>query len=376
MTCGLRPGGLETAIAGGSSSISRALTAWRITSFCAPADGRRGYDAGVFEIAPPARPPSGARAFFVPGMLTGILFKIASAFCFTLMAALIRWVGDGVPSGEVVFARSAFALIPILIWLAVQGQLAAVRTTRPFGHFVRSSIGAAAMFCMFSGLARIPLPDATMIHYASPLMTVLLAAAILHEPLRLPRVAAVILGLAGVAVMLWPQLADGSLVRALTAGGQGSQAAEGALFALGGAFLTACAMIQIRRLVQTETTASVVFYFTIFSTLFGLMTLPLGWVWPDAATAAALVAIGILGGVGQIFLTSGYRYAEASIIAPFEYTTLVWALSIGWAAFGDLPDAFALFGGLIVIGSGLIVIHDERQRGIERARARQAGPAD
>jgi drug/metabolite transporter (DMT)-like permease len=307
-------------------------------------------------------------------MLTGILYKIASAFCFTVMAALIRWVGADIPSGEVVFARSAFALIPILIWLGVQGQLGDVRTARPGGHFIRSSIGVLAMFCMFSGLARIPLPDATMIHYASPLITVALAAIVLHEPLRLPRLAAVLLGLIGVGVMLWPHLADGEMQALLASGsGEGRRALEGALFALGGAFFTACAMIQIRRLVQSETTASVVFFFTVFSSLFGLATFPFGWVWPEPATAAALVGIGILGGIGQILLTSGYRYAEASVIAPFEYTTLIWALSIGWLAFGDLPGWFGLAGGAVVIASGFLIIGDERRRGIERARAQKVG---
>jgi drug/metabolite transporter (DMT)-like permease len=170
--------------------------------------------------------------------------------------------------------------------------------------------------------------------------------------------------------MLWPHLADGSLFRAMTSGG--GRASQGALFALGGAFFTACAMIQIRRLVQTETTASIVFWFTIFSTVFGLATFPLGWVQPDFWQALSLIGIGVLGGVGQIFLTSGYRHAEASVIAPFEYTTLIWALSIGWFAFGDLPDWFALAGGLVVVASGIIVIQDERRRGIERSRAQEA----
>lgn len=305
-------------------------------------------------------------------MLTGILYKIASAFCFTVMAALIRWIGDGVPSGEVVFARSAFALVPILIWLGVQGQLGDVRTARPGGHFIRSSIGVMAMFCMFAGLARISLPDATMIHYASPLFTVVLAAIVLGEPLRVLRLAAVLVGLAGVGVMFWPHLAEGQMQQAIASGsGEGRRAMEGALFALGGAFFTACAMIQIRRLVQTETTASVVFFFTVFSSLFSLATLPLGWVWPEPSTAVALVAIGFLGGIGQIFLTSGYRYAEASVIAPFEYTTLIWALSIGWLAFGDLPGWFGLAGGVVVILSGILVIRDEQRRGIERARAQK-----
>jgi drug/metabolite transporter (DMT)-like permease len=307
-------------------------------------------------------------------MLTGIALKICSAFAFTVMAALIRMIGDDVPTGEIVFFRSALALVPILVWFGLHGEIrSAVRTTSIGGHLIRTTVGASAMFCMFAGLARLSLPDSTMLTYASPLMVVGLAVVILREPLHLPRVLAVLIGLAGVGVMLWPHLANGDLIAALGGGAADtSRTSEGFLFALAGAFFTACAMIQVRRLVQSEATAAIVFYFSSFSALFALFTLPWGWVVPDLKTTAILVTIGFLGGVGQILLTQGYRFAEASVIAPFEYTTLIWSLGIGWFAFGDLPDLFALFGGLIVIGSGLIVIAYERRRGIERAKAREA----
>ncbi|MGQ4273097.1 DMT family transporter [Terrihabitans sp. B22-R8] len=306
-------------------------------------------------------------------MLKGITYKIAAAFCFTLMAALVRWVGHAVPPGEIVFARSAFALVPILLWLAWVGEIPrAFRTPRPFGHFVRASIGVTSMFCMFNGLARLPLPDSTMLSYAVPIFTTILAAIVLHEPLRAVRVLSVLVGLAGVAVMLWPHIGGGKLAEIVS--GTGGEASIGAMFALVGAFLTSCAMIQVRRLVQTESTGTVVFYFTIFSTFFALMTIPFGWVVPEPRHAIALVTAGLIGGVGQILLTQCYRFAEASVIAPFEYTTLIWALVIGWFAFGDRPDIFAGVGGVIVIASGIIVILYERHLGIQRARARQADP--
>jgi drug/metabolite transporter (DMT)-like permease len=306
-------------------------------------------------------------------MLTGITYKIISAFCFTLMAALIRWIGSDVPSGQIVFARSAFALIPILGFLAWNGDIrGAMRTPRPLGHFLRASIGVSAMYCMFMGLARLPLPDATMISYAVPVFTIVLAVLVLREPVQAVRLVAVFVGLGGVAIMLWPHVSGGRLAEVVA--GRGGTAAQGALFALAGAALTSCAMIQVRRLVQTEATGTVVFYFSVFSTVFALASIPFGWVMPDVPHAAALVAIGLLGGVGQTFLTQGYRYAEASVIAPFEYTTLVWSLAIGWLAFGDLPDGYAIAGGTVVVGSGIAVILHERRLGIERARARQAEP--
>ncbi|MDX6807036.1 DMT family transporter [Terrihabitans rhizophilus] len=306
-------------------------------------------------------------------MLTGIFYKIASAFCFTVMAGLIRWIGHDVPTGQIVAARSFFALLPILLWLGLSGELPrAFRTPRPFGHFLRASIGVASMFCLFLGLARLSLPESTMISYAVPLFTTILATVVLREPLRLPRLVAVFVGLAGVCIVLWPHVAGGKLAEMLD--GRGGEASAGALFALTGAVLTSCAMIQVRRLVQTESTGTVVFYFSTFSTLFALLTFPFGWVVPDLPHALALLATGIAGGIGQILLTQGYRYAEASVIAPFEYTTLIWALAIGWLAFGDLLDIYGLVGGLVVVASGVLVILYERRLGIERAKARRAEP--
>jgi drug/metabolite transporter (DMT)-like permease len=307
-------------------------------------------------------------------MLRGIAFKVASAFLFTLMSALIRWIGDSVPLGEVVFARSLFALLPICLWLMWRRELGkAVRTSNPRGHFLRSFIGVGSMFMTFAALARLPLPDATAIGYAAPLITVVLAYFILHERIGAYRWAAVAVGLVGVVVILWPHLASGALADMLTGGGPG-RATEGAVIALGGAFLTAGAMIQVRRLTQTERTGSIVFFFSLFSALIGLLTAPLGWHWPDTEIGAALVLAGILGGVAQILLTQSYRYADASLIAPFEYTTIVWSLAIGWLAFGDVPHGTVYAGGAIVIGSGVFVILRERRLGIERARARKASP--
>ncbi len=308
-------------------------------------------------------------------MLTGITLKVVSALVFTMMAGLVRWVGDTVPPGQVVFARSLFAMIPILIWLAWRSEIAsAVRTRNVAGHLGRTFIGVGSMFLGFMALSRLPLTDAIAIGYASPLITVVLAVLVLHERVRVYRWSAVGVGLVGVVVILWPHLAGGALAKAVSGTGEDAATAQGALLALAGAFCTAGAMIQVRRLTQTESTAAIVFYFSAFSTLLSLFTIPTGWVWPGVELALVLVLIGCLGGVGQILLTKSYRYADASLIAPFEYTTILWALMIGWIAFGDLPGPLVLAGASIVVASGIFVILRERQLGIERARARKATP--
>lgn len=309
-------------------------------------------------------------------MTLGILFKLVSAFLFTVMAALIREIGLDAPLGEVVFARSFFALVPIMIWLWWRGVArAALRTDRPFGHMLRAMIGVSSMFLMFAALARLPLPDATALGYASPLFVVIFAAVALREKIHLVRWSAVAIGLVGVVIMLWPQLSTGALAAVISGDPAADETAAGVVFALAATVLTAAAMIQIRRLTETEGTGTIVFYFSVWSAVVGLASAPiLGWVWPDPWTAFLLVATGCVGGVAQIFLTESYRRADASLIAPFEYSTILWALAIGFLAFGDLPSVWTAVGGAVVVASGVAVALRERQLGIKRARVRKASP--
>lgn len=132
------------------------------------------------------------------------------------------------------------------------------------------------------------------------------------------------------------------------------------------------AMIFVRKLVQEERTSAIVFWFSVTSTLLSLLTLPFGWVMPDARTAALLIAIGLLGGLGQILLTSAYRYADASLVAPFEYVSMLLAIVIGWTIFSEAPTAPMLAGAALIVAAGILIIWRERQLGLERSRQRKA----
>lgn len=301
--------------------------------------------------------------------LLGIALKIASALAFTLMSAGVKLVAERYPIGEVVFFRSAFALVPLLAWLSWRGDLInAVRTDDLKGHLLRGIISTSGMFAGFIALSYLPLSDAVAIGYASPLITVVLAALILKETVRAYRWSAVVVGFVGVIIMLLPHL-NGSIVAQGLAGGAG----VGALFALFAACCSAGATIQIRRLMVRERTGAIVFYFSLLTTFMGLMTIVLGWRMPDLADAVLLVVIGILGGIGQILLTLSYRHADTSVIAPFECTTMLWAVLIGWFAFSQLPQATVVAGGLIVAAAGCFVLWRERQLGLQRAKEVEVG---
>src|SRR5262249_32212459 len=302
--------------------------------------------------------------------LRAIGLKLISALLFAAMSALVRKLGGVAPVGQMVFFRGAFGILRVVVVYALRGELGtAVRTSRPLGQLGRGMLSVGGMFTNFSALTRLPLADATAISFASPLVTVALAALILKERVRVYRWSAVLIGFAGVIVMLIPQFDIGAY-----AGSGGTVAAVGSLFAITSAVGNAGTVIQTRRFTQSETTSSIVFYFSLVCAIAGALTLPFAWHSPTARELAALISLGILGGLAHIFLTESYRYAAASVVAPFDYTAMLWALLLGYWMFGELPDTMVYLGATIVAAAGLFVIWRERQLGLKRTREAEASP--
>jgi drug/metabolite transporter (DMT)-like permease len=299
--------------------------------------------------------------------LRGILLKLGSVTVFVAMAALIKATADSVPPGEAVFFRSAFAIPVILVWLAATGEMrAGLRAADPMGHFWRGLVGTAAMGLGFAGLGLLPLPEVTAIGYAAPLLVVVFAAMFLGEQVRAFRLGMVALGLTGVLIVLAPSFT------AVSDPAAGARAALGATVTLMGAVMAALAQVFVRKLVATERTSAIVFWFSVTATLLSLLTLPFGWVLPDARTAALLVMAGLCGGLGQILMTSAYRWADASLVAPFDYASMLFAIAIGIWAFDERPTVETLVGAALITLAGVLIIWRERQLGLERARQRRA----
>lgn len=297
--------------------------------------------------------------------LRGIALKVVSVLVFIIMASLIKATGGRVPPGEVVFLRSLCAVPVIVIWLAWRHELHhGFRALNPMGHVWRGFVGTISMGLGFAGLAFLPLPEVTAIGYAAPLLTVIFAAMFLGEDVRIFRFTAVLVGMVGVLIVLIPRLSVGSDMT--------DAQALGAVLVLVGAVFAALAQVFVRKLVHTESTSAIVFWFSITATMLSLVTLPFGWVVPAPSDLALLVAAGLVGGVGQVLLTSSYRLADASVIAPFEYASMLFALAIGYWAFGEAPTAAMLGGAALIIAAGIMIIWRERQLGIERAKQRKA----
>ena len=302
-------------------------------------------------------------------MLKGIGLKIGATFAFALMAALIKMAAPVFPVSEVVFFRSIFAMATLAAWLAWRGEWpAALRTTRPLGHIGRSLAGACGMFANFIALALLPLADATAFTFATPLMVVPLASIVLGEEVRLARAAAVAAGFVGVLVMLSGHFGEGA----------GAPSRVGAIVALFGAGSAAVAMIQTRRLTKSEATGAIVFYFSSVTAVISLILLVAAAVWPEsgafaglaagqrfvvpsAPEFAGLAAIGLLGGCGQIMMTHCYRFADASVVAAFDYVSMIWAAALGYLVFAETPTPSVLTGSGVVVAARIALLWREHQ---------------
>jgi drug/metabolite transporter (DMT)-like permease len=282
------------------------------------------------------------------------------------MSAFIKAAGQ-VPAGQIVFYRSFFAILPVIIYLAYRRELrSAVYTKRPMGHVFRGVVGVCSMGLGFFALTRLPLPEAITINYAQPLFVVVFSALFLGETVRIYRWTAVAVGLLGVVIVSWPKLSVG--------GGAAMDDAQliGVVAAFLAAAFSAVAMLQVRSLVHTEKSAVIVIWFSLTASVVGLLTWPFGWERLSVEQMVFLVSAGVCGGVAQIFMTQAYRHAEASTVAPFEYTSMILAIVIGYLAFGDQPTIHIVVGGAIVIGAGIFIVWREQQLGIERRKARRA----
>jgi drug/metabolite transporter (DMT)-like permease len=290
----------------------------------------------------------------------GIALKIGATLGFSLQYVCMKLAGNSVPVGEVVFFRSFFALVPLAL-LATQtvGLSAMARTARPGLHIVRAAVGSTGMFLNFAALKLLPLADITAFGFVQPIFAVVLAALVLKEVVGPYRGGAIAVAFAGVMLMIAPH---GGIMGIFAHGLTG-----GAALALISSFASAFVVIYIRQMSATEKSETIVFYFMTFCAVIGALTMlwwrvPLSW--PQAAW---LVASGILGGIAQIAMTFSYRYAEPSLLAPFDYIAMIWAVSFGFLIFGEVPALAVLGGAAVVTGAGVFIAVREHRIGRELA---------
>jgi drug/metabolite transporter (DMT)-like permease len=301
-------------------------------------------------------------AGIVGGAGAGIALRLLATLFFALMSLSVRVASVEAPVGQIVFWRSAVALVPILVYLAWRGQLRhGLRTERPLGHVKRSLYGCAAMFFSFLSIAHLPLALATALSFLAPLIVVPLAIATLGERPGIVVVAATLLGFLGVGLMLWPAMV-------------GPELAVGTLIGVGAglacAATTALAKTEIKRLTATEAPAAIAFYFAVVCAACGLATWPFGWADVGHTALLALIASGLFGGFAHIAMTEAVALAPVSTLAPFEYTAMIWALLFDFLIFALWPGLTSLFGALLIVIAAAVVAFADRIHAHFRSVAR------
>jgi drug/metabolite transporter (DMT)-like permease len=310
----------------------------------------------------PSSRSAGGSAAPAAGAVLGIIFANVAVFTFTVMDAIIKQVSESFPTGEIIFFRNLFAFIPLLIFAFWRYGGISLRTQRPWGHVMRGVFGVLSMYCFFRSYLELPLSDAIALGLSGPIFITVLSVPILGEHVGWRRWSAVIAGFVGVLVMTRP----------------GSTMFDWhAVWPLSAAVLYAAAMMSIRKLGATEPSTTIVFHFTAFATLASLLTIPLGindpaqaWVMPsDPMEIGLILVIGVFGGIAQIFMTMAYQRARAAVVAPFDYTALIYGFLLGWMFFDEVPDRYLIIGGSIVVAAGIYILH--RETVVARAEGRE-----
>lgn len=277
--------------------------------------------------------------------LQGVGLRLLTAFLMTAMSAVVRGVADTVPIGQIMFWRSAVALVPICLYMMWLGEFpGGLRTSRPGLHVTRSVFGAFSMAMSFLSLAYLPVANAQALAYLAPVLVLPLAAVMLKERLTRAVFIAVALGFGGVILLLWDAFerpGSGALIGV----------AAGLIYAVTMAFVR----VHTKTMTRTERASTIAFYFAVVSTFIGLATLPFGWVELNPALLGWLVLAGVIGGVGHIVGNEAVARAPVGALAPFDFTGLIWALGFDLILFSVLPGVAGLLGVFAITFAALVV---------------------
>ena len=287
-------------------------------------------------VALPQRPGS-STAF-------GIGLALMAFALFSSTDAMIKWLSAGYPVHQMLFFNAAFALVPVALVTFHGGGLHLLRTERIGLHLLRGGFGLIAAFCAFTAFSLMPLADAYAIIFATPLLITVLSVPLLGETVRWRRGMAVVVGFGGVLIMLQP--GNGSLD--LAAGAAMMTAAASAL-----------SVVVVRKLSTTETTASIAFYTNVTALVAMAFLLPFDFVLPTLADLAMMALAGLTAGSAVMLLVAGYRRAPAAVVAPFQYSQMLWGVGLGLLLWGDVPAAAVALGATIVVASGLYILYRE-----------------
>jgi drug/metabolite transporter (DMT)-like permease len=285
-----------------------------------------------------------------------IVYMIGATAVFAASSAASKWLVASYPVGEVLFTRTAVALLACSLFILPRAGLAVYRTRRLRQHVMRSVSQAFSQTFLLIAFSLMPLAAASAINFSAPLFATLVSALLLKEAVGLTRWSMLLVGFLGVLIVTSP----------------GAETFQiGALFALGNAVLYGSVTAAVRGMTATESIETLTLYqLTLLTGIFALF-LPFGWVMPTAADAGWILFNGVANAIGQYWWTRSIHLAPASAVMPFFYLSLVWASILGFAIWGEVPTVSLVIGSAVVVASSLFLLWREtatRQLVAESAR--------
>jgi drug/metabolite transporter (DMT)-like permease len=290
----------------------------------------------------------------------GVAFMLAACALFSFMSVLVKAMAGVVPFQEQMFFRSAFAL-PVVALIALRrtgftsGFAATLRTKRFRGHLLRACTGVGATGCSFYALTVLPLAEHTALTNATPLFVTLLSIPLLGEKVGIHRGGAVLAGFFGILVIAFGQGAF--------TGDFGGAARWGLLAAVAHGGFSAVTTLMVRALSDTEPSITIVLWQSLLMSGITAVALPFVWETPSGRDLLVLMTIGLIGGVAQVLMTEAWASAQVSALAPYSYSSLLWAVLFGWLAFGNVPNIWTLAGAAAIVAASLYIMHRELLRG-------------
>ena len=275
----------------------------------------------------------------------GILYMLLAMFLYSAVDAQAKYLSQHLPILEIAWFRQLGLLIGVFGIIAVRGR-AVLRTRRLGLQLLRGALVVSSSILFILAVSYVPLADAVAVSFVAPLIVTMLGAVLLRERVGIRRWLAVIVGFTGAMIVLRPGM--GVLHPA-------------ALLVLGAAALFACRQVLSRFLSDTDHVTTTLVYTAIAGSALVSIPLPFVWKTPESLLHIAMLAsIGILAAVGEFLVIKALEVAEAVVVAPVQYTMLLWSTGYGYLLFADLPDGWTIVGSLIVVGSGIYTFHRER----------------
>src|SRR5687768_2571940 len=283
-----------------------------------------------------------------------VVYMLAQAFLLTSMDGLVKWLASDYTVGQIAFLRYSLGLCLMIGFAAGSDHgLASLNTRRIGGHLIRSGCHLLTMLCFYLALKLVPLPTAACMALASPIYVTIISTPMLREHVGFRRWSAVLVGFIGVILIAQPSTegldAQGILLLFTDPGA--AEPELGVILALISAALWAATQVSSRQLSTSEPSHTILFYYSLVVVVVLGIAMPFYWITPSWHDALLFIAVGLMGTAGQFCLNQAFRYGQASLVAPLDYTGLIWATAIGWMFWGDYLTPPMIIGAVIVVAS-------------------------